>query len=180
MANSGYQTFAANRVTEEVIYMFHKITSLATLPDYVLLVGFQNGEYKEFDLKPYIEKYAPFRLLKEEKGLYERAKIDAGGFGIVWNDDLDVSAEGVYERGRECVAADDVEECRRKIISELVKARNDAGVSQKQLEVLSGVAQPCIARTEKGTTDPKLSTLLKMLEPLGLTLTISEKQPLNE
>ena len=36
-----------------------------------------------------------------------------------------------------------------------------------------GVAQPCIARTEKGATDPKLSTLLKMLEPLGLTLSIT-------
>ena len=160
--------------------MFHKITSLATLPDFVLLVGFQNGEYKQFDLKPYIDKYQPFRSLKDINGLYEQAKIDVGGFGIVWNDDLDVSAEGIYEQGVSCSEPNDIEEYKQKLITELVKARNNVGVSQKQLEILSGVAQPCIARTEKGTTDPKLSTLLKMLEPLGLTLTITTKQQIND
>ncbi len=160
--------------------MFHKITSLATLPDFVLLVGFSDGEFRQFDLKPYIEKYPPFRSLAEINGLYEQAKIDAGGFGIVWNDELDVSAEGVYERGVACSKPNDVEEYKQKIIAELVKARNKTGLSQKQLEILSGVAQPCIARTEKGATDPKLTTLLKMLEPLGLTLTITTRQPINE
>ena len=54
--------------------MFHKITSLATLPDFVMLVGFQSGEYKQFDLKPYIDKYPPFRSLKdmEERTLLRR------------------------------------------------------------------------------------------------------------
>ena len=160
--------------------MFHKITSLATLPDFVLLVGFSDGEFRQFDLKPYIEQYPPFRSLAEINGLYEQAKIDAGGFGIVWNDELDVSAEGVYERGIACSKPNDVEEYKQKIIAELVKARNKTGLSQKQLEILSGVAQPCIARTEKGATDPKLTTLLKMLEPLGLTLTITTRQPINE
>ena len=151
--------------------MFHKITSLATLPDYILLVGFANGEFKQFDLKPLIDKYPPFATLKDVDGLYEQAKIDAGG--IVWNDDLDISAEGIYEKGVACAAPDDVEKYRQNLLSALTKARQDAGLSQKQLEILSGVAQPCIARTEKGATDPKLSTLLKMLEPLGLTLSIT-------
>lgn len=153
--------------------MFHKITSLATLPDYVLLVGFSSGEFKQFDLKSLMNKYPPFAALKNVNGLYEQAKIDAGGYGIVWNDDLDVSAEGIYEKGVACSAPDDIEKYRQNLLSALVRARQDAGLSQKQLEILSGVAQPCIARTEKGTTDPKLSTVLKMLEPLGLTLSIT-------
>ena len=153
--------------------MFHKITSLATLPDYILLVGFANGEFKQFDLKPLINKYPPFATLKDVGGLYEQAAIDAGGYGIVWNDDLDVSAEGIYEKGILYAPPDDIEKYRQSLLAELVKARQNAGLSQKQLEILSGIAQPCIARTEKGTTDPKLSTLLKMLEPLGLTLSIT-------
>ena len=153
--------------------MFHKITSLAMLPDYILLIGFACGEFKQFDLKPLMNKYPPFASLKNVDGLYEQAKIDAGGYGIVWNDDLDISAEGIYEKGVACSAPDDIEKYRQSLISELVKARQNAGLSQKQLEILSGIAQPCIARTEKGTTDPKLSTLLKMLEPLGLTLSIT-------
>ena len=153
--------------------MFHKITSLATLPDYILLVRFADGEFKQFDLKPLMDKYPPFATLKNVDGLYEQAKIDAGGYGIVWNDDLDISAEGIYEKGVVCAAPNDVEKYRQSLLSALTKARQDAGLSQKQLEILSGVAQPCIARTEKGATDPKLSTLLKMLEPLGLTLSIT-------
>lgn len=153
--------------------MFHKITSLATLPDYILLVGFAKGEFKQFDLKPLMDKYPPFATLKDVDGLYEHAKIDAGGYGIVWNDDLDISAEGIYEKGVDCAVPDDIEKYRQSFLSALTKARQDAGLSQKQLEILSGVAQPCIARTETGATDPKLSTLLKMLEPLGLTLSIT-------
>lgn len=152
--------------------MFHKITSLATLPNYILLVGFNDGIYKQFDLKPFMEKYPPFQSLAID-GLYEQAQIDVGGFGIVWNDELDVSAEGVYERGTLCAVSGDVEKLSQELISEIVKVRNDSGLSQKQLEILSGVAQPCIARTEKGTTDPKLSTLLKILEPLGCKLKVT-------
>ena len=58
------------------------------------------------------------------------------------------------------------------LISELIKARLDQGISQKKLEELSGVKQPVIARMEKGYTDPQVETLLKVLAPLGKTLAI--------
>lgn len=153
--------------------MFVKITSLATLPDYILLVGFSTDEYKKFDIKPLIKKYPPFKALVETEGLYEQAKIDVGGYGIVWNDYLDLSADGVYEQGIPCEPPDNIEVYKQRLLDELVKVRKTAKLSQKQLEILSGVAQPCIARTEKGSTDPNLTTLLKLLEPLGLTLSIT-------
>lgn len=55
---------------------------------------------------------------------------------------------------------------------EIIEARHKSGLSQKQLEAVSGVRQPVIARLERGTTDPQLSTLLKVLAPLGKTLAI--------
>ncbi|MBD5086482.1 MAG: helix-turn-helix domain-containing protein [Clostridiales bacterium] len=67
-----------------------------------------------------------------------------------------------------------METYRQKLVEEFVKARKNAGLSQKQLEILSGIPQPCIARTEKGLTDPQLTTLLKLLSPLGLTLSITK------
>ena len=154
--------------------MFVKITSIATLPDYILLVGFSTDEYKKFDIKPLIKKYPPFKALVDTEGLYEQAKIDVGGYGIVWNDDLDLSADGVYEQGITCEPPDNIEIYKQRILEELVKVCKHAKLSQKQLEILSGVAQPCIARTEKGATDPNLTTLLKLLEPLGLTLSITQ------
>ena len=58
------------------------------------------------------------------------------------------------------------------LIGELIKARQEKGISQKKLEELSGVKQPIIARMEKGTTSPQIDTILKVLAPLGKTLAI--------
>lgn len=67
------------------------------------------------------------------------------------------------------IAASDL---RVALVNEIIHSRQEHGLSQKQLEEMSGVKQPIIARLEKGTTDPQLSTLLKVLAPLGKTLTI--------
>lgn len=58
------------------------------------------------------------------------------------------------------------------LIGELIKARQERGLSQKKLEELSGVKQPVIARMEKGQTSPQIDTILKVLAPLGKTLAI--------
>ena len=60
------------------------------------------------------------------------------------------------------------------IISELIKARKEQGISQKKLEELSGVKQPVIARMENGSTNPNINTILKVLAPLGKTLYIGD------
>jgi ribosome-binding protein aMBF1 (putative translation factor) len=63
-------------------------------------------------------------------------------------------------------------ELRVSLIGELIRARQDRGLSQKKLEELSGVKQPIIARMEKGNTIPQIDTVLKVLAPLGKTLAI--------
>ena len=60
------------------------------------------------------------------------------------------------------------------LVGELIKARKERGISQKKLEELSGVKQPIIARMEKGSTSPNISTVLKVLAPLGKTLYIGD------
>ncbi len=69
----------------------------------------------------------------------------------------------------EKIAASDL---RVALIGELIKARNELGISQKKLEEMSGVKQPVIARMERGITSPQLDTVLKVLNSLGKTLAI--------
>ena len=69
---------------------------------------------------------------------------------------------------------------RVSIISEIINARNEKGISQKQLELMSGVKQPVIARLEKGQTNPQLDTILKLLVPLGKKLIIVDDKQLNK
>lgn len=63
------------------------------------------------------------------------------------------------------------------LIGELIKARQEKGISQKKLEEMSGVKQPVIARMETGSTSPQLDTVLKILAPLGKTLAIVPLEP---
>jgi ribosome-binding protein aMBF1 (putative translation factor) len=86
---------------------------------------------------------------------------------IFLSDDWEVFEKEIFTPGE--IAAS---ELRVAIIGELVKARQEKGVSQKKLEELSGVKQPVIARMEKGSAIPQLDTVLKILVPLGKTLTI--------
>ena len=58
------------------------------------------------------------------------------------------------------------------LLGEIINARQTQGFTQKELEAASGVKQPVIARLERGSTDPQLSTLIKVLAPMGKTLAI--------
>ena len=61
---------------------------------------------------------------------------------------------------------------RAELIGEIIKARQEKGISQKKLEEISGVKQPVIARMEKGYTSPQVDTLLKILASLGKKLAV--------
>ena len=63
---------------------------------------------------------------------------------------------------------------RTAVMTELVNARKERGISQRKLEELCGVRQPIIARMEKGVTSPQIDTVLKVLAALGKTLCIKK------
>lgn len=63
-------------------------------------------------------------------------------------------------------------EIKINLIRELIKARQERGISQKELGEMSGVKQPIIARMERGKTNPQIDTVIKLLVPLGMTLAI--------
>ena len=59
-----------------------------------------------------------------------------------------------------------------ELIGKVIEARKEKGLSQRDLAELSGVKQPAIARLESMQATPKIDTLLKILQPLGYTLTV--------
>ena len=66
------------------------------------------------------------------------------------------------------------------IIGELIKARKEKGITQKQLEEMTGVKQTAIARMERGTVNPTIETVVKVLAPLGMTLAVVPLQTVSE
>lgn len=58
------------------------------------------------------------------------------------------------------------------LIEKLIEIRKEQGLSQQDLAERCGVKQSAIARLEKMNAAPQVSTLLKVLKPLGYTLAI--------
>ncbi len=59
-----------------------------------------------------------------------------------------------------------------ELIGKMIEAREEKGLSQRQLAEICGVRQPAIARLESMKTTPQIDTLFKILNPLGYTISI--------
>ena len=58
------------------------------------------------------------------------------------------------------------------IITNYIKIRKNAKISQEQLASETNVIRTTIARIESNMNSPQLKTMLELLEPLGYTLEI--------
>lgn len=58
------------------------------------------------------------------------------------------------------------------LIGKMIDAREQKGLSQRELAEISGVKQPAIARLESMRATPQIDTLFKVLHPLGYTIEI--------
>ncbi|MCR5635911.1 MAG: DUF2442 domain-containing protein [Clostridiales bacterium] len=79
--------------------MFHKIKAVNALPNYQLSVQFAEGVTKIYDVKPLFSKWETFKALENAPELFADVKVDIGGYGIVWNDNLNLSCDELFENG---------------------------------------------------------------------------------
>lgn len=81
--------------------MFHKVKSLKIISKYELEITFENDQIKYYDVSKIFEKWKIFEDLKNIDGLFEQVKVDNGGYGISWNDEIDLECEELWEHGYE-------------------------------------------------------------------------------
>jgi hypothetical protein len=78
-----------------------KISSVQVLEDKKLLVTFVNGVEKIYDCTPLLS-LDMFELLKND-AFFKAVKVDAGGYGISWSDDADLSEYELWTNSVEAV-----------------------------------------------------------------------------
>ena len=62
------------------------------LPDYRLLLTFENGETREFDARPYLDRGVFVRL--KNSGVFGLARVVAGS--VEWPGEIDLSYDTLY------------------------------------------------------------------------------------
>lgn len=78
--------------------MFHKIERVIPKDNLIIEVVFDDKRIVQYDIKNIINKWKDFKNL-EDKNLFKKVKVDAGGHGISWNENIDISAEEIWENG---------------------------------------------------------------------------------
>ena len=79
--------------------MFHKVKNVFALPDLRLSVQFAEGVTKIYDVKPLLKRIPAFGVFLKEPERFEDVQVDNGGYGVIWNDDLDLSCDELWEHG---------------------------------------------------------------------------------
>ncbi len=78
--------------------MFHKIKNVTALNDYKLSVQFSEGITKKYDVKPLFKRFRVFNRLKDHQ-LFNKVHVGPGGYGIIWDDEIDLSCDELYDNG---------------------------------------------------------------------------------
>ena len=79
--------------------MFHKIKNVTPLQDFKLSIQFAEGITKIYDMKKLIENNKIFADLKDIN-LFNSVEVDIGGYGVIWNDDIDISCDELFENSK--------------------------------------------------------------------------------
>ena len=79
--------------------MFHKIKNVFPNADHRLIIQFCEGVTKSYDMIPLFKRIPAFQALQNNPDEFNSVGVDIGGYGIIWNDDLDLSCDELWENG---------------------------------------------------------------------------------
>ena len=116
-----------------------KIEDIAALPNTSLLVFFKNGMVHKCNLNEYFKNTERFSILSRHPDYFVRVRLQPGGYGIEWDENLMISYRTIYSMGKRipltiddfrsyaaervinAAEAAEILNCSRQYINELVK-----------------------------------------------------------
>jgi len=147
------------------------IMAIKTLEEMKLLITFRDGIKKIYDVRKLYEELPQFSVLEDDRKMFERVRVDVGGYGISWNDELDLAAEELWENGEE-IGEREIPDVSDALAESLCVMRKRVGMTQVQLAKRTGIAQADISKIERGLANPSLSTLKRLADGMGVRLQI--------
>jgi hypothetical protein len=76
---------------------YPKVKQAEAVSDRILRVIFTNQDVRDYDITPLLDKpmFAPLR----QPAFFKSFNVEPGGYGIVWNDEVDLSEHELWKNG---------------------------------------------------------------------------------
>ena len=139
--------------------MTHNIKEIKMKDNLILEAVFYCGVVKDFDISLVFGKHKNAELLPQ-------------GSGVYFDDEMDLTVEEIWKYGK--TVGEVPVEPKYEIACAISSAREEKGLSQKQLSRLSGVTQCDISRIEGAVANPTMETLCRICKVLGLELSVTK------
>ena len=124
---------------------------------------FLDGLVKRYDIISLADKFPQLNALKN-RTLFSQGKLLGWG-GVIWNDELDVSSETVYEDGVDVSSEyDDIDTV---VLGYKIKQKRiELKMSQEELAEKIGIDQSDLSKIEKGSANPSIKMLSRIASGL--------------
>jgi len=76
---------------------YPRIHQTKAINDTTLVIEFTNQEVKRYDIRPLLE--TPMFSSLRQPAFFKNFKVEAGGYAIVWNEEIDLSEYELWKNG---------------------------------------------------------------------------------
>lgn len=125
---------------------------------------------KRYDILSLSNKFPQLYALEDRK-LFLKGRL-LGWSGVVWNDELDIDCDTVYEEGIDVTEEyDDV--ILVAIGYNIKQLRIEKNLTQEELAEITGINQADLSKLEKGLANPSIKTLNRIAEGLNSKISLT-------
>ena len=131
---------------------------------------FLNGVVKRYDILSLSDKFPQLNALKD-RDLFLQGKLLGWG-GVIWNDELDISSETVFEEGTD--VSDEYDDIESVVIGYKIKQKRiELNLSQEELANKVGIDQSDLSKIEKGNANPSVKMIARIASGLNGKVSIN-------
>ena len=131
---------------------------------------FLDGVVKRYNILSLSDKFPQLNALKD-RSLFLKGKLLGWG-GVVWNDELDIDSETVYEEGID--VSNEYDDIANVVIGYKIKQKRiELRLSQQQLANIINIDQSDLSKIEKGIFNISVKMLNRIADGLNCKLDIN-------